>query len=188
MQGFLPLSILVCAVEIVSANVRVWGISDSDHFIKNMYVFFSMPLYFYIYYQLLPLTQKVARIYRIVAYTVCAVFLFNLLFFQGLFHINILSLVFQQFITILLSCSLLFFLSVSEKYFVLWKEPRFWIAAGLLIFSLGTMVILGLYQYIRMNHLTIRNRNLYSFVMPMLNVILYSSYTYAFYLCRQKKN
>ena len=186
--AFLPLCILVCAVEIISANVKIWGISQSDHFLKNIYVIGSTPLYFYIFYRVLPLSVKIKKVYIMIASIVIACSIINYLFIQGPTNINILTLIFQQLVTILLSCTLLYFLSVEERYFVLWKEPSFWVAAGLLIFSLGTLVVLGLYQYIRMNQLTIQNRNLYSVLMPFLNIILYSSYTYAFYLCWQKKS
>lgn len=186
--AFLPLCILVCGVEISSANVLVWKLGNSDHFIKNIYLLVSTPLYFYIFYRQFPLSKKIKIAYSAIAVIVSGLFLMNYLFFQGPTHINILSVIFQQLVTILLSCTLLYFLSTDEKYIILFKEPSFWIAAGLLIFSLGTLVILGLYQYIRMNHLTIQNQNLYSFLMPFLNIILYSSYTYAFYLCWQKKN
>lgn len=188
MGAFLPLCILVCVVEITSSNIKVWGLNNSDHFLKNIYVLVSTPLFFYLFYRQFPLSKKIKAAYSTIAVLVSGIFLMNYLFFQGPTHINILSVIFQQLVTILLSCTLLYFLSTDEKYIILLKEPSFWIAAGLLIFSLGTLVILGLYQYIRMNHLTIQNRNLYSFLMPFLNIILYSSYTYAFYLCRQKKN
>jgi ABC-type dipeptide/oligopeptide/nickel transport system permease component len=76
---------------------------------------------------------------------------------------------------------------VSENYFELSKHPYFWTAAGLLIFSLGTLVVLGMNQFIRINNLTIVNKALYRTIMPVLNVILYSSYSYAFYLCARMK-
>ncbi|MEO6134675.1 MAG: hypothetical protein ABIP35_05950 [Ginsengibacter sp.] len=184
--AFLPLCILVCAVELLGANAKLLDIK-SDHFIRNLYIVGSTILYFYIYFKLIPLDKKLRRLFKIISFIIIGLVLANYFFFQGPTHINTLSVIFQQLFTILLSCGLLFSLSMSEKYFVLFDEPTFWIAAGLLIFSLGTIVIFGLYQYIRINHLTIKNRNLYSILMPFLNIILYSSYTYAFYLCSKKK-
>lgn len=186
LASFLPLCILVCSVELLGSNAETLGLK-SDHFIRNFYIVGSTILYFYIYFRLIPLGKKLRRVFKIISFIIIGLVLANYFFFQGPTHINTLSVIFQQLFTILLSCGLLFSLSMNEKYFILFEETAFWIAAGLFIFSLGTLVIFGLYQYIRINHLTIRNKNLYSFLMPFLNVILYSSYAYAFYLCSKKK-
>lgn len=184
--AFLPLCILVCMVELLGSNTKFFGWA-SNHFLENIYLMFSTPLYFYIFYKTLDLSKKIRALYIIIALVYTLFSLYNYFFFQGTAYLNTLTVTIQQLITILLSCALLFQLATNEKYFVLSKEPYFWIAAGLLIFSLGTLVVIGMYQYIRINNLTIKNRSLYNVIMPVLNIVLYSAYTYAFYLCKPKK-
>jgi hypothetical protein len=184
--AFLPLCILVCITEIVGSNVRFWGFK-SNYFLANIYLILSTILYLYIFFKIFNFNDKIGRTYKRVSIIIMLPFFYNYLFFQGPLNLNTLTISFQQLINILLSCGLLFRLATDEKYFIILKEPYFWMAAGLLIFSLGALVIMGLNQYIRINHLTIKNKALYRIFMPILNVILYSAYTYSFYLCRRKK-
>jgi magnesium-transporting ATPase (P-type) len=186
MGAFLFLSIFICLIELVGSNIALLGYKSNYH-TSNLYVFVSSFSYLYIYYKILNLRDEAARAYKITGAVVMLVLLYNYLFFEGPFRLNSIGVVIEQLITIMLSCTLLFRIAISEKYFIVWKEPYFWIAAGLLIFSLGTLVVFGFLQYIRINHLTIKNKSLYAVIMPVLNVILYSAYTYAFYLCKPKK-
>ena len=116
--AFLPLCILVCAVELFGANAKLLDLK-SDHFIRNFYIVGSTILYFHIYFRLIDLGNKLKRIYKIIAFTIIGLVLGNYFFIQGPFHINTLSVIFQQLFTILLSCGLLFSLSMNEKYFIL---------------------------------------------------------------------
>ncbi len=184
--AFLPLSILVCIVEMCGSNIHYWGLK-SNYFLGNIYVLVSTVLYLIIFYRILNFNYKTGWVYKMVSFLIMIPFLYNYFFFQGPLQLNTLSISFQQLITILLSCTLLFRFSTNENYFIIWNEPYFWIAAGLLIFSLGALVVMGMNQYILINNLTIKNKTLYHIIMPILNVILYSSYAYAFYLCKPKK-
>lgn len=114
-------------------------------------------------------------------------FLYNFLLGEGMYSVDSITVVLQQFILVLLCCLLLFQMAMREEYFQFSKEPMFWISGGLLVFSMGTLVALGMSQFIRMNHITIQNINLYRIIMPVLNVILYSSYIIGFILCKRKK-
>ena len=184
--AMLPLLILVCAIETASAVSKHFGYSN-NHYLYNTYILTNTPLYFYLFYYFLNINPKIRKPYFLTAVSISVLMLLNFVFLEGIFIFNTLSIILMQFCTVLLSVFLLFRLAVSEKFFVLSKHPYFWIAAGLLIFSLGTLVVLGMNQYIRMHQLTIVNKALYRTIMPILNVILYSSYSYAFYLCAQMK-
>ncbi len=63
------------------------------------------------------------------------------------------------------------------------REPFFWIASGLLIFYLGSVIINALFEYLRSNDLQEQGIRIYGFINHSLNVILYSSFCVAFYLC-----
>lgn len=184
--AMLPLLLLVCVIETTSAVSKHFGYNN-NHYLYNSYIITNTPLYFYLFYNFLNINPKFRRPYFYTALSISLLIVLNFLFFEGILIFNTLSIILMQFCTVLLSVFLLFRLAVSEKFFTLSKHPYFWISAGLLIFSLGTLVVLGMSQYIRMHQLTIVNKALYRTIMPVLNVILYSSYSYAFYLCAQMK-
>ncbi len=186
LQYFLPLCILVAITELLASNYKKFGL-PSNHPFQNLYLIFSTPIYFIIYYKILKIGRRFQTTYITVGTIISLLFIANYLFFEGPARINTLTIIVQQMVTILLSCSVLFHLATNEKQFVLLKDPHFWVAASLMIFSLGALVIMGMNQYIRLNNLTIQNKALYRIIMPVLNVILYSSYSYAFYLCKPKK-
>lgn len=183
---FILILTLVCAIEFISSNRPFFNLK-TNYLIYNLYLLISTPLYFYLFYLLLNIKVKYRWIYITAAFIISLVFLMDFLFFEGPQNINTLSIIFQQFVFILLSCFLLFKMAVSRQFFVLHRHPYFWIASGILIFSLGTLVVLGMNQFIRLNKITLANKSLYNTIMPVLNVLLYSSYIYAFYLCRQMR-
>ena len=67
------------------------------------------------------------------------------------------------------------------------KQPFFWICCGLLIFYLGSVIINALYEYLRTNDLREEGIRIYGIINYSLNVILYSSFCIAFYLCRDNR-
>ncbi len=67
------------------------------------------------------------------------------------------------------------------------KQPFFWVCSGLLIFYLGSVIINALYEYLRNNDLQTEGIRIYGIINNSLNVLLYSSFCIAFYLCRDHK-
>lgn len=186
MGFFLPLCLVAVLVEWLSYRVIEMGYPN-NYFIINLYFVISTPLYLLIFYRHLNLSSRYRMVFGIGAVIISLGILGNYLFGEGAHALNTISIILQQFINIILSCALLFQRAIREEYFSLTGDPMFWVAAALLVFSLGSLVVMGMNQFIRINHLTIRNKNLYRVIMPVLNVILYSAYTYAFILCRLKK-
>jgi ABC-type dipeptide/oligopeptide/nickel transport system permease component len=86
---------------------------------------------------------------------------------------------------LILSCISLFqTVSDDTRKISLTKEPYFWIATGMIVFSIVTIVITGLHTYIVENKIQIAGKNIHHVIMPMVNVVLYSCFAYSFYLCR----
>jgi hypothetical protein len=111
---------------------------------------------------------------------------YDYFFIEGLFDSY--SMVFSMVQHIILSFMILSQLSmeeVSENSIL--SEPYFWIASGILLFSVVTVVTLGLQPYILKKGIKLFSQNFYRAVMPMVNVVLYSCYSYAFYLCRKHR-
>lgn len=112
--------------------------------------------------------------------------LIDFYFLQGVSMFNTYSLILIMLLNIVFSVLILvnFFL-FDERTIDFLKHPYLWINSGILIFSLGTLVVLGLQHYIEANKIVIGNKNAYRQIMPILNVILYSAYSYAFLLCHR---
>lgn len=186
MVGFFVL----CLIGLISDLFLVWVIENgfkNNYFIINLYSVVTAPVIFYSFYIHLKLSKRSKVLYKICALIISLGFVADYIFGKGTVEISTITILFYFFFNILLCCGLLFKMAMRDEVFSFSNEPIFWISAGLLIFSLGALVVLGMNQYIRINHLTIKNRALYRVIMPILNVILYSSFTYAFILCRLKK-
>jgi len=111
----------------------------------------------------------------------------NYLFLQGTKQLNTHSIILIEIMNIILSCFVLVQLVFKDDIErSLFNEPYFWINVGSLFFSLGTLVVMGLQQYIRANYIQLNKVSAYFFIMPFLNVILYSSWSYGFILCKRK--
>ncbi len=186
MLYFLLLCTVGTVVDISSIVVMHLGYT-TNHFVLNYYPLLSIPLVFLAHYSHLNLSPRHRTIYISIAIATTVAGLLNFLFWEGMTRMTVLSQIFYYFFSILLSCMLLFKMAMREDYFIFTDEPVFWTSAGLLIFSLGALVVMGMSQFIRMNDLTLHNKKLYNLIMPILNVILYGSFTYSFFLCRLKK-
>jgi hypothetical protein len=67
------------------------------------------------------------------------------------------------------------------------KQAFFWICSGLLIYYLGSVIINALFEYLRNNDLGEEGKKIYGTINHTLNVILYSSFCIAFFLCPNNK-
>lgn len=185
--AFIPLLIIINAVEITGDNFRLFGLQN-NYFIYNLYLIFSTPLTLYLYQRMLHLNGYPLQVFRAIALLCMLIILLNYFFLQGEYLFNTNALVLIMILNIIFSCLVLFRLSLHDaKQTQLYREPYFWINAANLLFSLLTLVLLGLQQYIRSHHIEIENKSLYRSIMPAANIILYTVYSYAFLLCQIQK-
>lgn len=113
----------------------------------------------------------------------------NMLFVQGLTRtFNTYTFLLGSFFVVIFCCCY-FYESVLPDNIdkQLSKQPFFWICSGLLIFYLGSVIINALFEYLRSNDLREEGKRIYGIINHSLNVILYSSFCIAFYLCRNHK-
>ena len=113
----------------------------------------------------------------------------NMLFIQGFNKtFNTYTFLLGSFF-IVVFCCFFYYESVLPEQIdqQLSKQPFFWICSGLLIFYLGSVIINALFEYLRNNDLQIEGIKIYGFINHSLNVILYSSFCIAFYLCPDNK-
>lgn len=181
--GFMPLLILINIVELVANNFKRWGWVN-NYFVYNVFLILSTPIYLYLYRCMLNLTAIALKIYYFISGLTLLIILTNYLFIQGLFTFNSFSFLLISVLNIIFSCLILFKLSSDDSNNVsLFYQPYFWINSSNLLFNMITLVLLGLQQYILVNHIELENKRLYYVILPIANVALYLSYSYAFALC-----
>lgn len=111
--------------------------------------------------------------------------LINILFLQGFaITFNTYTFLVGSFFMVLLCC-FYFYESVQADSIDLQlsRQPFFWVSSGLLIFYLGSVIINALFEYLVSNGLKSESAEIYKIINQSLNVILYSSFCIAFYLC-----
>ena len=107
----------------------------------------------------------------------------NMLFFQGINNFNSITYSLGCLIIIIFSIFYFFELFSAEESYRLSKDPAFWICTGLLFFysvSFPVYVSVNL-----MKHFTPKLGDLISFVIVVLNIVLYSLFCVAF-ICQIK--
>lgn len=177
---------IVCN-ETIAAYYTELGLPSTRPF-ANIYYFVSPVIFYIFFYNMLRPEGKYVRLYKIMAIASVCFFIFDLLN-SSIFELNTITVIVSLTQHAMLSLILLFRLSFDEKRRVrLIKEPYFWMGVGILIFSLVTIVTMGLQPYIYRNRILIAGKSAYMTIMPMVCVILYSCYCYAFYLTSRTKS
>lgn len=184
---FVLLLAVVCITE-TTANYMSNVLNRDDNYkVYNPYLLISTPIVFYLYYKMLKLEKFAASAFLLVSVLCEGVVVLNYLFLQGTESFNSYSVIVIMFMNIIFSSFILFNLvKDEEKDTPLFQEPYFWINSANLLFSISTLVVLGLREYILEHHIVIGDKSIYRYIVPVSNVILYSAYTYAFYLCRKQ--
>jgi hypothetical protein len=182
--AFLPLLILIFLIEIIGNNFKAFNWAN-NYFVYNLYLLLSTPLWLILFRQMLDLSGPALVIFRWIAILCMSFMLMNYFFGEGVRDFNSWSLLLLMILTIVFSCLILFRISLAETLSgSLYSHPFFWINAGNLLFALVTLVLLGLQPYIRENGIQIQSKSLYYAIVPTANIILYTCYSYGFYLCR----
>jgi hypothetical protein len=185
LQVMLPLMIFTCTIEILATNMHLLGLTTNWP-VYNLYVLISPVMYFILFWNMLLLNKRGKKIYLVIAAISMVFALYDYFFIEGLFDSY--SMVLALIQHVVLSFMVLSQLSMEEaNENTLLAEPYFWVAAGILLFAVVSVVILGLQPYILKKGIKLFSQNLYRAVMPMVNVVLYSCYSYAFYLCRKHR-
>lgn len=184
---FIPFLFLTVAVELMG-----YGGTFYKGFGKfAMYnIFTTLEFVFYTFLFLMhlktPLFKKITLLF-IPLYLLAVVL--NLAFIQGLnktFHSY--TFLLGSFFMVVFCCCF-FYESVLPDQIdqQLSKQPFFWICSGLIIFYLGSVIINALFEYLISNDLQSEGKRIYNIINRSLNVILYSSFCIAFYLCPSHK-
>lgn len=187
LEAYSLLLLFTVIVEILASNWKFWTGLGRNDIVYNIFFLISFPVQFYIFYRMLNLEPIAKVIFKIFCGLVLILAFINCFLFQGLFVFNNYSFVLNQLINIFFSVMILFKLAVRDNMDVNFlKEPYFWICGGTLLFSLGALVVIGLREFIILYDLQINGTRVYRYLMPVLCVVLYSCYSYGFFLCKKQ--
>ncbi len=183
---FIPFLLLTVSIEFVGR----WGeLSNALKF--SMYnIFTAVEFLFYAFLFYIHFESKIIKklaLFFIPSY-ILSVSL-NFIFIQGInktFHSY--TFLLGSFFVVVFCCCFFYESVLPDKIDVqLSKQPFFWICSGLLIFYLGSVIINALFEYLRNNDLREEAKKIYGTINQTLNVILYSSFCIAFFLCRDNR-
>jgi len=110
--------------------------------------------------------------------------LINLFYFQGFWVYNSISEAAGDIILAVLCCYLLITLVRNPQHINLLKFDYFWLATGILFYSLGSAMLYQ-FSYLLANYYKKTNINIGNYINYGLNLILYTTLIIAF-LCRRK--
>jgi hypothetical protein len=185
LDAFLPLLFIVCVTEVFASNKEWFGLSKT-YIIYNYYFIVSTPVYFWAFLKILDFKGFIKTIFLVITGLVMLFIILNFLFLQGQYYFDSYSSTMIDFILGVLSLMIITKLFREDNYEIeITSNPYFWIAGATLIFSVSSIVLLGLQQFILLNKIQINGKSIYRIILPLINVVLYSSYCYAFYLCKK---
>ncbi|MEO7264749.1 MAG: hypothetical protein ABIW38_07540 [Ferruginibacter sp.] len=146
LQWFIPFLLLVVIVEITGRFLRK-EMHVPNSWLYNMFIpveYFFNTYLFYAYFENIVL-KKTAKIILILIPVAALV---NMTFVQGFYNFNTNILFAGNCLMIILSCAFFIDLFKREEELVLWREPMFWIATGILLFNLGELSYTLFFDYI----------------------------------------
>jgi hypothetical protein len=184
---FLFVTVCVETVGTIIFALPQFKRSRSKQPMYNVFLIVEFAFYAFIFYRHYkkPLFRQIARVF-IPVYVILA--LLNMFFLQGIWGFNTYSSMLGSFFVVLFCC-FFFYESIQPEKIdeQLSKQPMFWISSGLLIFYLGSVIINALWEYLTSNALQNQGIRIYFTIIHFLNVVLYSSFAIAFYLCPDRR-
>ena len=183
---FIPFLFLTVSVELTGNWYFSKGIKNYQ--IYNIFTTIEFIFYSFLFYSHLkkPFFKKSVLLF-VLFFLIC--FTINVLFIQGFNKtFNTYTFLLGSFFLVIFCCCFFYESVLPDRIDLqLAKQPFFWVCTGLLIFYLGSVIINALFEYLRSNDLQEQGKKIYQLINRTLNVILYSTFCIAFFLCRDNR-
>ena len=178
LRWFTPFLLITCIVEIVAAYMQAHTIPNLP--LYNLFSILVFSFYFYVLYQVI-LSRKAKRIVFHISWIYVSLTLINIFFIQRItvFH----SMSFSLGCLLIAAICVYYFLELFQmpRSVNLIRQPAFWICSGLLFFYSCSFPVIAFANFlVQLPPVILRSLG---FVVYLLNVFLYSSFTIAF-LCQ----
>lgn len=185
LKYFIPFLLLTVVVELL-------GIWFSYKSIKNYWLYNIFTTIEFIFYSFLFYLHFRRTVFKKIALGFIPFLILsdaaNLAFIQGTKYFHTYTFLLGSFFIVVFCCFFLYESILPEHINQhLSKQPFFWICIGLLIFYLGSVIINALFEYLRSNDLQQEGKKIYGIINHTLNVLLYSSFSVSFFLCRNNR-
>lgn len=183
---FIPFLLLTVIIELIGG----WYFSRG---IRNYALYNIFTTFEFIFYAILFSSQfKILFFKRFALFFIplfLIIVLINIFFIQGFNKtFNTYTFLLGSFFIVIFSCFFFYESVLPDKIdHQLSKHPFFWICSGLLIFYFGSVIINALFEYLRNQDLQAEGIRIYGIINHTLNVILYSLFCVAFFLCRNHR-
>lgn len=178
---------------LILTNVQEWGsyfgylaINGTNTLSLNIFNLIEFLFYSYIFYIN---TNSITIRRRIIflAGALVIIILFNYLFIQGAGVFLSYSYLIGSLIMVSYVFMFYYNLFEQDKFIILPKYPLFWISIGVLFFYLGMFVYYAFFELLTVEYF-IKNIVLFSLLMNIFNIILYTSFIIAFVCQKLKSN
>ena len=183
---FIPFLFITVIVEFIGLWLIIKGIRN--YLIYNIFTTIEFTFYSLLFYSHFR-KKSLKKMILIFIPSFLLLVILNMLFLQGMNKtFNTYTFLLGSFFIVIFCCCFFYESVLPDKIDQqLSKQPFFWICCGLLIYYLGSVIINALFEYLRNNDLGEEGKRIYGIINHTLNVILYSSFCIAFFLCRNNK-
>lgn len=187
MVYFIPFLLLTVTVEFIGYLSVYYNLGNKNYRIYNIFNLLEFIFYAFLFYNnfKIQILKKlaIAFIPLLIAFS-----LINYLFFQGIDHFHTYTLLFGSFFMVFFCCCYFYEWVLPDQISQnLLKQSFFWICVGLLLFYLGSVIINALFEYLRSSDMLQEGKKIYTLINKSLNIVLYTSFSISFILCRNNK-
>ena len=185
----IPILLVDNTSDVLGANdTRIFHSSD-NYFIFNLYYLLSTPLYLYLFTVMLKASRRERNRILLAGGIIEGFMIANYFFIQGMQQFNSFTAILVNLTNFVFSCLVLARLAIrKEEDSRLLADPYFWINAMILLFSLVSMITLGLQKYIAVNNIQFDGKSLYIALSQASNALLYIGYSGAILLCQMQRS
>lgn len=174
---------LVCTVEIVG-QICSHIFHTYNAWLYTLFIFFEATYIMYGLYYFIKDYAKV-KLPILISYVVFIITYLFEIYLHGIMGENTLPIMFLSVVAVLFSLWYYYLLVKSDTFIILKRHAPFWWIAGVLFFYFGGIVI-TLFGPI-FNTIIYDNHSLRYYIFILLNLILYSLWTYTF-VCRGRQH
>jgi hypothetical protein len=187
MVYFIPFLLLTVIVEFVGYLSIVYGIKNRNYWIYNIFNLIEFVFYAYLFASNFQL--KLLRLLAYISMPILVIFSsINYLYIQGIENFHTYTLLLGSFFMVFFCCCFFYEWVLPEQITQnLLRQPFFWICVGLLLFYLGSVIINALFEYLRSSDMIQEGKRIYVFINRSLNIILYSTFSISFLICRKNR-
>lgn len=187
MVYFIPFLLLTVTVEFIGFLSIQYNFGNKNYWLYNIFNIVEFVFYAFLFYQ----NFKAPALKKIVFNFIPLLILFsavNYIYFQGTDRFHTYTLLFGSFFMVFFCCCYFYEWVLPEQITQnLLKQTFFWICVGLLLFYLGSVIINALFEYLRSSDMLQQGKKIYSFINQSLNIVLYTSFSISFILCRNNR-